>query len=708
MKDLSDQIFIKHIIMNIKHQLTITKFKLSLLLLVFSLAGCGDSNDESASSETPSETPNPPTPLLETTAALTPLANQPLIWLHPTDTALSIILGTHQEAIETYNLQGNQLQVLPTDHLKALDFRYNFPLNGQLRTLLMAIDAASQLQLYTIIPDTLQLQALPQPQLTPPSAPKNLCLYQSAHTGKFSLYLIDNQGLVQQWELFQTAEGKISANLMRQWEGGGDVCVADDQLSYLYLAKAQQLFKYQAEPQAGTEAQLIDTAPNAISHLSLYYTSEKNGYLLASQPQANNFLVYQQQDNHLLGSFTIIANDNIDAVDNSIGIAVTNVALSPSFANGLLVAQDSENTEPTANNNYKLVPWEQIAQFLNLTTDTSLNPRKIATYHIRQVFATVETEPVSVGGDAADDIAIWIHPLDPSLSTIISTQKQGALIVYDLNGQELQTLPDGRMNNVDLRDDFPLRAQTITLVAASNRTDNNIALYQVNATTRQLEPLVYTETVGLDDEIYGLCMYHNSSTHQYYIFINDKKGTVEQWEIFANTQGEITGQPVRRFEVGSQTEGCVADDVHGIFYIGEEDVGIWKYGANPTDGETRTSVDTTNLGGHLTADVEGLTIYDAGDGQGYLIASNQGNHSFTVYQRTGNNQFLGTFQIIADEQSGIDGATDTDGIDVTSVSLGDSFPHGVFIAQDGQNLNPPAAQNFKLVPWENIANAFGF
>jgi 3-phytase len=694
--------------MNIKYQLKITKFNLSLLLLVLSLTGCGDGNDESTSSETINETPNPPTPLLETTAVLTPSANQPLIWLHPTDTALSMILGTHQQAIETYDLQGNQLQVLPADNLKALDLRYNFPLNGQMRTLFVAIDAASQLQLYTINPHTQQLQAQPQLQLTPPSAPENLCLYQSAHTGKFSLYLIDNQGLVQQWELFQTAERKISANLMRQWEGGGDACIADDQLGYLYLAKAQQLFKYQAEPQASIETQLIDTAPNVISHLSLYYTSEKNGYLLASQPQANNFLVYQQQDNRLLGSFTIVGNDNIDAVDNSIGMAVTNVALSPSFAKGLLVAQDSHNTQPTANNNYKLVPWEQIAQFLNLTTDTSLNPRKIATYHIRQVFATVETEPVPVGGDAADDIAIWIHPQNPNLSTIIGTQKQGALIVYDLKGQELQTLPDGRMNNVDLRNDFPLGTQTITLVAASNRTDNNIALYQVNTTTRQLEPLIYTQTVGLDDEIYGLCMYHKPSTNQYYIFVNDKKGAVEQWEIFANAQGEITGQRVRSFEVGSQTEGCVADDVHGIFYIGEEDVGIWKYSANPTDGETRTLVDTTNLGGHLTADVEGLTIYDAGNGQGYLIASNQGNHSFTVYQRTGDNQFLGTFQIIADEQSGIDGATDTDGIDVTSISLGDAFPHGVFIAQDGQNLNPTAAQNFKLVPWENIANAFGF
>lgn len=42
-----------------------------------------------------------------------------------------------------------------------------------------------------------------------------------------------------------------------------------------------------------------------------------------------------------------------------------------------------------------------------------------------------------------------------------------------------------------------------------------------------------------------------------------------------------------------------------------------------------------------------------------------------------------------------------DGIDVTSASLGPAFPHGVFVAQD--NENDGGHQNFKLVPWQAIA-----
>ncbi|MGH9801131.1 MAG: phytase, partial [Blastocatellia bacterium] len=69
---------------------------------------------------------------------------------------------------------------------------------------------------------------------------------------------------------------------------------------------------------------------------------------------------------------------------------------------------------------------------------------------LEAIHATVETDPVPSGGDAADDPAIWIHPTDPVLSTIIGTNKQGGLAVYDLGGKQIQYLADGRMDNVDL------------------------------------------------------------------------------------------------------------------------------------------------------------------------------------------------------------------------------------------------------------------
>src|SRR5688572_18347315 len=79
------------------------------------------------------------------------------------------------------------------------------------------------------------------------------------------------------------------------------------------------------------------------------------------------------------------------------------------------------------------------------------------------VYASKETTPVLSTNDAADDTAIWIHPTDPTLSTIIGTDKPGHLEVYDLNGQVLQRIAF-KSNNVDLRYNFPFNGERITLV----------------------------------------------------------------------------------------------------------------------------------------------------------------------------------------------------------------------------------------------------
>ena len=325
---------------------------------------------------------------------------------------------------------------------------------------------------------------------------------------------------------------------------------------------------------------------------------------------------------------------------------------------------------------------------------------------LHKVSATVETLPVPATGDAADDSAIWIHPTDTARSTIIGTQKQGGLGVYDLAGQEIQYLSDGNMNNVDLRYNFSINGDKVTVLAASNRSDNSIALYQINPNSRQLENIAArTIFIGLKQTAYGLCMYRSQLSGKYYVFINDKIGAVEQWELFENGQKQIDATLVRSFGVDSQVEGCVADDVLGHFYLGEERVGIWKFGAEPDSGDSGYLIDKTKTkGGYLTPEVEGLAIYYSSETEGYLIASNQGNDSYTVYDRAGNNEYLGKFQIEANDELKIDDVNDTDGIEVVSAPLGKNFPHGVFVAQDGENIDPDENQNFKLVPWERIAD----
>jgi 3-phytase len=327
-------------------------------------------------------------------------------------------------------------------------------------------------------------------------------------------------------------------------------------------------------------------------------------------------------------------------------------------------------------------------------------------YPCVEVTAAAETEPVYSSDDAADDPAIWIHPTEPAKSLIIATNKKAGLEVYTLDGKRIFFTQSGRVNNVDVRYGFPLGDQFIDIVAASNRSFNTISIYQISDDSLVLKEIsARTITSGLD-EVYGFCLYKSAATGKFYAFVNSKSGNVEQWELFATEDQKIDAMLVRSFHVGLQTEGCVADDALGYFYIGEENAGIWKYFAEPDHSNDRKMIADTSLP-YITADVEGLTIYQGAGQKGYLIASIQGDNLFAVFEREGKNRFIGCFRV--GESTQIDEVTETDGIDVINLGLNDQFPNGFFIAQDGYNYTAQGkktTQNFKLVPWETIAISF--
>lgn len=105
-----------------------------------------------------------------------------------------------------------------------------------------------------------------------------------------------------------------------------------------------------------------------------------------------------------------------------------------------------------------------------------------------EVMATVETDPVPHAGDSADDATVWVHPTDPNQSVIIGTDKNqdGGLAVYDLTGNQMSFVTGGKMNNIDVRYNFPLAGQEADIIAVGNRTDDSIAVYTIDPNTRQL------------------------------------------------------------------------------------------------------------------------------------------------------------------------------------------------------------------------------
>src|SRR3546814_2784914 len=121
---------------------------------------------------------------------------------------------------------------------------------------------------------------------------------------------------------------------------------------------------------------------------------------------------------------------------------------------------------------------------------------------------------------SSDLPAIWANPGDPAASLVIATDKKAGLYVYDMRGEVVQFLPDGKMNNVDLREGFALSGEQVVLVTASNRTDDSIAIYRLDTAARRLVDVADgVQPTGFDDP-YGLCMYRSARDGAMYVFIN--------------------------------------------------------------------------------------------------------------------------------------------------------------------------------------------
>ncbi len=323
------------------------------------------------------------------------------------------------------------------------------------------------------------------------------------------------------------------------------------------------------------------------------------------------------------------------------------------------------------------------------------------------VTASLETAPIKAASldDAADDPAIWLHPEDRSRSLIYCSNKRGGLAAYDLQGNEVAYYPIGNINNVDILYGFPSGDSLITILGCSNRSDQSIDLFAIDPANGALVNIadgpLAVDSAKIDD-IYGFCFAQDLTDGKNYAVINGKNGRLQQFEMKSGSNG-IQLDLSREVLFDSQTEGMVADNELGFLYVGEEDQGIWKLSIDPTDTTPKRFLKLSGEENpNIRYDVEGLSIYKNG-AAGYLVASSQGNFSYAIFDRTGDNAYLASFKIIASET--LDGVEETDGLDIVADSLSPAFPKGMIALQDGFNYDGDSlkAQNLKLVSWDRIA-----
>ena len=281
-----------------------------------------------------------------------------------------------------------------------------------------------------------------------------------------------------------------------------------------------------------------------------------------------------------------------------------------------------------------------------------------------------------------DDPAIWVNKENPSESIVFGTDKDelnGGVYAFDLEGKIIEEKSITGLsypNNVDVSYGFKLNDSTTTdVIVFTEREKHQIRLYSIP----DMKPLdnggfpVFTNELEIDKKRpMGVACYSDGDST--YAIVSRKSGPtsnyLHQYQFVSDSTG-IRSEFVREFGDFSgkkEIEAIAVDNELGFVFYSDEMNCIHKYYADPSKGNKELTCFGANI---FERDIEGIAIVKNED-KGFLVVSNQQAHSFSVFDRN-TNEFVKEINL---------GTVETDGCDVTTVSLGNKFPHGLFVAMN--------------------------
>ncbi len=629
---------------------------LSLLGLCVALAACQGKQAQQAVSETP---------VLILSKTL--IASESIQWLTLPFLSSAERLQIADKGLQMIGRDGQVLNELP-GRFETLDHRAD-----AYGVLVASLDRKRQQALLTRFDAAQQWSA---PRYLPKTrfAIEGLCLYRDSARNDF-LFLVGEEGVGEQWLVAEQGRPLAAPSRVRTLSlpPQSGFCQVDDRSDSLYVSEENVgLWRYDAGAEAPLVREPVElVAPFGALRQNAAGMAVSPDALLLLDAGAGNLHLYQRSASQWQRAGVVSLAD-LDEPEQ-----VSARATAQGF--DLLLVDDAGARSASLN-------W---------------TPRRSEPQPGIPVLAPlVQTDGVPSLGDAADDPAIWIDRAHPERSRVLGTDKKGGLLAYDLAGKQLQNLRVGRLNNVDVRPGFQLGERQVDLAAASNRDHNSLHLFAIDPLSGVLADIGQIATPL--KEIYGLCLFKDRQGAIHAI-ANDKDGSFLQYRL-GSVNGKASGQLVRRFKTDTQPEGCVADDRNERLYIGEEDVAVWALDAR---AEAPTTFDQViAVGGPVKDDIEGLGLYH-GEQRDYLVISSQGNDSYVVVEAQAPYRLRGSFRIGLNAARGIDGASETDGLDVTSANLGGPWNAGMLVVQDGRKRMPEGNQNYKYVPWTAVAAALG-
>ena len=304
-------------------------------------------------------------------------ANDPAIWLHPSDPVKSLIVGTDKGAypnggLFVWNIDGTQQQHILISAPNNVDIGYGMKLGDEtIDIAVVTMRDHRQIRIFKIDSQSRRLSDISTPgyigifdspyRLTLYKRPKDDVLFAIVSSANEEL-----QGKLWQIMLEDDGAGKVQGTKVREFGkrfGVVEGMVADDEMGYIYAADDSfGIHKYFADPEQGNDKSLAFFANEDEIHgnrkgLALYAYSDRTGYILVSTPADRAIRVYRREgekDNpNIHALVTIIQSTDSAAGD---GIDVNNRFVSDEFPQGLLVWHNNEKQR------FDLYSWKDIPQ----------------------------------------------------------------------------------------------------------------------------------------------------------------------------------------------------------------------------------------------------------------------------------------------------------------------------------------------------------
>lgn len=307
-------------------------------------------------------------------ASIEDAADDPAIWIDYENPENSLIIGTDKKAgLYVYDLNGQVVDFGSYGNENNVDLRQNLTGDGfgGYDTLIASTNRTKNAVDIITLREGGKLELL---ESYPTRVePYGLCVGLPNDKDAFRVLVNYKDGLVEVTDVTfengqMNAERQYDLKLPSQLEG----CVIDDQAQEMFIGEemggvwrypmSDPVGKGVLQAPLGEETGLVGD----LEGMDIYVTPENRKILVTSSQGDFTYVAFEIMPDSLKPrkKFRIVDNteDGVDGVQETDGLAVTNVPLSSDFPKGILIVQDGENEGGFQN--FKIVDWRSVEAIL--------------------------------------------------------------------------------------------------------------------------------------------------------------------------------------------------------------------------------------------------------------------------------------------------------------------------------------------------------